>query len=184
MSDEQDKKIQEDLAGVFRRLDEVSLKPDPYLTTRVMARRRERSDRASVPGFWKWLGIGGTALSASLAVMFALILLRAPRYEAFVDRPFVVKLEVIDLEATAIARAEIRLPDGVYFDIEQFPELRQRRNLTLAWHNRDQKEFVPFVLNSTEEGTKTITVDFYDDNGRLVGTKRVDVRLKRAVQKG
>lgn len=168
-----------DVTGVFARVRQLPLEPDPHLATRVVARWNERRRAARVAPAWRWIGIGASTLATVLAAVLAVGQLRTPTFDAFVGRPFVVKLEVKDLGDASIAKARIRLPAGVYFDVDGFPELRDQRELTLAWQRRDEKEFIPFVLTAVDEGTKTIEVDFYDANDVLVGTKRVAVRMKK-----
>jgi hypothetical protein len=172
-----DEKIASDLKGVFSKLPGGSLGSNPHLATRVLAARRERL-AGSVPRFWKFLALATSALSLALVAGFLYTSLRGPRFEAFVGRPFVVKMEVSDLSELKIARAEIHLPEGVYFDVGQ-PELRERRSLTLAWSNGASKEFVPIVLGASEEGTRKVTVLFFDEAGALVGEKSVEIRLKK-----
>lgn len=178
MGDENEKQ-RADVQGVFARVRSLPLEPDPYLATRVMARWSERQRSARVSPAWRWVGIGASSFATALAALLVVWQLRTPTFDAFVGRPFVVKLEVKDLGDVAIAKARIRLPAGVYFDVEEFPELRAQRELTLAWQRRDTNEFIPFVLTAADEGTKIIEVDFYDSDDVLVGTKRVAVRMKK-----
>ncbi len=135
----------------------------------------------TAPRLWKWLGVA-TAILSIVMMLVLFLVWHAPQYDAYVGKPFVVKFEIADLRKSAITRAAIHLPDGVYFDTEQYPELKSQKSLTLAWSNRDQNQFVPFVVNSTVKGLKTIVVDFYDDANRLVGSKHLNVNLLLTVQ--
>ena len=183
MGNQNDKQIENDVKGVFDQLSQVPLRANPYLATRVMtelqARNRNRGLR-----FWKTLAVGSSAVSAALVVAFVMLSLRGPAFEAFVDRPFVVKMEVTDLRNHPIAKAEIQLPDGVYFDLDQFPELRNERSLTLRWRNQGTSEFIPFVLTSNVEGVKRVTVKFYDEQDNYVGEKSVDIKLRKGANNG
>lgn len=170
--------------AALRALAEVTLSPGPHFETRVLAAWRERRAAKRVPRFWKSLALGTSALSFATIAFLVFSLVGHAKYEAFVGRPFVVKMEVSDLKLAGVAKARIRLPDGVHFDLEDFPQLRDQRELTLAWTNRDAKEFVPLVLSASEEGTKRITVVFLDDAGRTVGEKAIDVRLRRGTGNG
>lgn len=175
---ESDEKMQREVSAVFEKLKGVELEASPYLETRVLAQWRERGQGMKRFLFWRNAAVASGFLCVAMAFAFLFQMKRGSDFTAFVDRPFVVRVSVSDLKEAKIARAEIVLPEGVFFDIEDYPELRAQRTLSLKWSPDSRKELVPFVLNSTQGGARTVTVRFYDEQNILVGEKRITVQLQ------
>jgi hypothetical protein len=176
--DPKDTKIAEDLKGLFQKVESVSVELDPFLETRVLANWRSR-DTGKGLLFWKRLALGASACSLILLLGMGTLLLRAVHPEAYVGEPFAVRLDVKDLAKHSIARAQIRLPAGVAFEIDDYPELRESQELNLTWNNRGETQFVPFLLKASESGLKTVVIRFFDEKNALVAEKSLSVKLSR-----
>jgi hypothetical protein len=177
MGDMKDNKVPPELKQVFDGLRALPIEADPYLDTRVLAQLRERKRSGHSLAWWRRLAIGSSAVSAVALALLVVWFVRGTTYEAFVDQPFVVRIELKDLNQDKIAKARIELPEGVYFDIEQYPELKDQKTLTLHWTKRDSEVF-PFVLSATEAGVKTVKVKFFNDRDDVVAERIFNLKLK------
>lgn len=181
MNDLRQKKEAEEVQKILNRLQSVSFQADPHLEMRVLARLGERRKKKLLFYWWRNLAIGGFTCSAAMVALLLIVLFRTTEYEAFVYQPFVVRIEVSDLKKVVIARAQIELPEGVYFDIDEYPELRNQRLLTVYWKNQGENHLFPMVLKATEEGTKAVLIRFFDEHNAVVAEKVVSIKLIRNV---
>lgn len=184
MNDPKDKMPSPALEKVYQSLRQLPYEASPHLETRVLALMRERKAPRQALTWWKSLAIGASAFSVLAVAVMGYWMFRGTTYEAFVDQPFVVRIELKTLDQSQIAKARIELPEGVFFDIDEFPELREQRVLSLRWTKRDTGVF-PFVLSASEAGLKTITVRFLNDRDDVVAERVFSIRLKGgALKKG
>jgi hypothetical protein len=176
--------MKNDLKNTFDAIRSIPLEVDPFLETRVLAELRGRKSGRHSLLIWKRFAFGSSALTFSILLLSAVWLFHDKTYEAFVNKPFVVRIELKNLDQTQIAKAEIELPDNVYFDVAQYPELKEQRTLSLHWTKRDSTEAFPFVLSATESGMKTVKVRFLSENNEVVATRVFNIRLKAAENRG
>ncbi len=172
-----------EIKTVFNGLRQLPHEAEPYLETRVLAQLRERRKHGNSLVWWKRLAIGTSAFSALAVALLVVWFVRGTTYEAFVDQPFVVRIELKDLNQEKIAKARIELPPGVRFDIEQYPELKDAKTLTLHWTKQDSTGVFPFVLSATEAGLKTVKVKFFNAKDDVVAERVFNLRLKGSVPK-
>jgi len=109
-----------------------------------------------------------------------MVLVLAPSggFRAAIDTPFVVRVDVEELKAYQIARAEIELPHGVFFYSQKYPEIQDQRSLALAWNAEINNTQLPFIIRSSETGSKIVTVRFFDFEGRIVATRELKINFK------
>jgi len=169
-----------EMKKVFDGLRQMPLEPDPFLETRVLAQLRERRGHGTSLAWWRRLAIGASAFSVLAVTLLVMRNVSGSSYEAFVDQPFVVRIEMKTLNQEKIAKARIELPPGVHFDIEDYPELKAQAQLTLHWTKQEAGGVFPFVLSATEAGAKTVKVKFFDDNDVLVAERVFRLKLKSA----
>jgi hypothetical protein len=174
------KKLTSEVEAVFASLRQTTLSADPYLETRVLARWQER--KHARPGLslwrrWAFASSGGAALI--LAISF-FSWMRPATYEAIVNQPFVVRVELKALQKSAVASAMIELPDGVFFEIPRFPELRKERMLALRWSAIKDSAELPFVLSSSSAGLKRVRVSFRDEKGEVISERIFQIRLRKS----
>jgi hypothetical protein len=183
MKDTNHNQVPAELKQVFEGLRQLPHEADPYLETRVLAQLRERRKQGSSLIWWKRLAIGTSSFSALAVALLVVWFVRGTTYEAFVDQPFVVRIELKDLNQDKIAKARIELPAGVHFDIEQYPELKDQKTLTLHWTKQDASSVFPFVLSATEAGVKTVKVKFFNDRDDVVAERVFNLKLKGSAPK-
>lgn len=173
--------IQKKIQNIFHRA-EGGFEASPYLETKILALFRERTRSKKTLSFWRRFAIGTSVLGALLGVGISLFVAKTSLPEAFVGEPFAIRLEVRDLKKYKIAKAQIRLPAGVQFHLEDFPDLTDKTEVTLSWKNEEATQFVPFILKSDEEGIRTLTVVFFDDRNEVVAEKKLSIRLRPAAR--
>lgn len=177
MSDANDK-LSPEMQKVFEGLRQLPLEADPYLESRVLAQLRERRGQGKQLLRWKRLAIGASAFSVLAVALLVFRLTGETTYEAFVDRPFVVRIELKSLNQDKIAKAKIELPPGVHFDLEDYPDLKDQSELTLHWTRQEGAGVFPFVLSATEPGSKTVRVKFFDEHDGLVAERVFQLKLR------
>jgi len=177
-----DNQIQEDVKQVFEEIQKLPLEPRPYLETRVLSELHKKTlpIPVSLPSlhFWKRLAITSSVLTVVALIVVSTRFFPQATYEAFVGQPFVVRIELKNLNQTQIAKARIQLPEGVFFDLEDYPELKNTRTLTLRWSHLRNEEIFPFVLSARETGLKTVRVDFLDENSGIIAERIFHIQLK------
>lgn len=172
MEDVNTKKIE----SIFREANSAVIEPSPYLKTRVLARLREEKARSQVTR-WKWVALFGSAFSMMLVAVVMLSLSESP-FIANVGKPVLVKVEMENIRTEDVAFAEIILPEGVYFYSSQFPEMNDRRSLTLDWDSKFASGRLPFVIKSNRAGSGEVLVLLKDRNQIVTGQKKVLIRFK------
>ena len=175
------KQDQQEIEKVFDQVRQLSPEASPYLETRVLAQWQGRQPRLSL-SFWKRFALGSSALSVMLLAVAVWLLLKPTTYAAFVDQQFAVHIELKDLDQSRIAKSRIELPDGVFFEVVNLPELKNQRSLTLRWTRRAIGQDFPIVLSASEAGMKTVRVQFLDENDSVVAVRTFRINLQTPKQ--
>lgn len=174
MSHERNEK-HERASDAILQLRKLSVDPPPYLKARVLSELSLLKSHKRGVRLWQWLAGASSALGA-IAVVW-LTLARTPVFMAVTDRPFVVKIEMEELETFRVASAEIVLPDGIHFYSQSFPELGQKRSLSVAWSAEASKGQLPFVIQGEQAGNKVVLVKFYDRDHNQVGERKLEIKF-------
>jgi hypothetical protein len=159
----------------FSEVRRIGMEPSPYLRTRVLAELRERNSRHKAVYLWKRVAAGCFGLAMAAVIWTSLS--RTPAFEAVVHQPYVVRVEMAELQTEVIAGAEISLPDGVYFYSEAFPDLKEKRVLDLAWNASLKKPVLPFVINGDHKGLKEVKVKFFDKERKVVAERTLRIEF-------
>ena len=171
MNDHETKKIEE----LFRAASRDLSGPSPYLKTRVLARLREKKSK-SLLSRWKWFAILSTA--CSLLLLAGFFLHTRSDFSAQLGQPVLVKVEMENIKDSQIAFAEIVLPEGVHFYSSQFPEMNDKRSLTLSWNPSLANGKLPFVVKSTVSGGRQIHVLLKGADNQVLGDKILRIDFK------
>ncbi len=164
---------QNQVAEILKTLKSVELNPSPYMKTRVLAHVRERAHARKVR-IWKWFGI--LSPIASMMIVAGFFYLTQPNFKAEINQPILVSVEVKQVNTLHAELAEISLPDGVFFYSKKYPELKEKRTLTVsaeAFANGS----LPLVIKSENTGKKSIKVQFKDNNNQIIGEKVIQIKF-------
>ena len=159
---------------VFDAAKKMELKAPPYLATRVMAEVRARQESRDPSRLWKRLSAAlGVGLAVVLAWNVALLGQNGKPFSATLGEVMVVRVET--LKNFEIAQARILLPEGVEFSSQDFPEIRERRSLTLQWKKEFSGDVLPVLVRGTSAGERTVIVQFLDANQEIVSERRISI---------
>ncbi|MEQ1877154.1 MAG: hypothetical protein ABL958_10940 [Bdellovibrionia bacterium] len=163
-------------AAAFASARQMDLQPSPYMKTRILAELRDRKSRTQSVSLWKRVAVACSAMAAVALIWTSMS--KSTAFEAVVNQPYVVKVEMAELQKELIATAEIALPDGVTFYSENYPELREKRNLELAWNGDLKQAVLPFVINGGHKGLKEVKVRFFSADKKVVAERvlKIDFR--------
>jgi hypothetical protein len=162
---------------VFEAAKKLELKAPPHLATRVMAEVREREARRDPSRLWKRFSAAlGVGLAAVLAWNVALLNRSESNFTAPLGEVMVVRVET--LKNFEIAQARILLPDGVEFSSQDFPQIRERRSLTLQWKKEFSGDVLPVLVRGTSAGERTVIVQFLDLNQEIISERRISIHFK------
>ena len=73
-------------------------------------------------------------------------------------------------------RAEVFLPDDVYFYSQRHPEVRKQKMLSLPGRVLQSGEF-PLAIISEKSGKREVAITFYDANNNVIAKKNIRVRF-------
>jgi hypothetical protein len=151
-----------------------TLSPPPFLAARVRneLKARQKSSRATL--FWKALALSGLGLSMALSMT---LFVSSAQFEASTGSPTLVEISVRQIESSEIAKAEIRLPAGVTFYSEAYPDLNDRSIVEVPWESLRDNQELPFVIRSKNSGVKTVRVRFYSESGRMIEERSLKIRF-------
>jgi len=163
--------------GAFSQARQMDLQPSPYMKTRILAELRERNSRKSAATLWKRVAAG--CFTFGLGALIWISTMKSTAFEAVVNQPYVVRVEMAELQTELIAGAEIALPDGVTFFSENYPELKEKRTLELAWNGQLKTPVLPFVINGGHKGVKEVKVRFFGSDKKVIAEKilKIDFRI-------
>lgn len=172
-----------DLAALFAHAKSIEVSPSPFLATRVLAELRSRRTQARKLFVWRFSAISS---SLALAIFSAYLFItpnRPPEFAARIGKPHVVRVSLAELNSQKSLRAQVILPDGLYFFSEGFPEIRKQREFTFTWkqgENNATRTSLPFVVQSEAQGTKQVKVRFYDDSNALIAERAISIHFTQA----
>lgn len=164
------------VAELFRKARPSVPGPSPYLKTRVLAHLREQKSTVHVFK-WKWFSILSASASVAMIALF-LYTQNGGDFTAKSGQPVLVKVELQNIQNSQVAFAEIVLPEGVHFHSGKFPEVNQKRSLTLAWDDSFAQGMLPFVVKADSPGAQKIKILLKDQNDVVIGEKVVQIRFK------
>jgi hypothetical protein len=162
--------------SAFNEARRIGMEPSPYLRTRILAELRERNSRKSTINLWRWVASGCFTMAMGLLIWTSVM--KHPAFEAAVHQPYVVRVEMAELQTELIAGAEISLPDGVYFYSEAIPDLKEKRVLDLAWNARLNKPVLPFVIKGEGKGFRQVKVKFFNSAREVVAERTLTIEFK------
>lgn len=170
-----------DLHALFERARRAPLDPPPYMGTRVVAALRSQSSK---PKVWFWQALSFSSLGLTLCLAWLLVRAPGTQFEAQVDNPYVVRVELNELTEQQYVEAEIVLPEGVEFYSKSHPELAQQRTIRLVWNQETGKPFLPFVIKGGKDGSKQILVKFFDHENRMISSRQIGIKFLAGTEKG
>lgn len=155
---------------------QMDLQPSPYMRTRILAELRDRKSRKQAVSLWKRVAAGCFTMAVGALIWTSMFTGKAS-FEAVVNQPYVVRVEMTELKTELIAGAEISLPDGVYFYSESYPELKEKRSLDLAWNGSLERPVLPFVIHGEHKGRKEVKVKFFDRERNIVAERALRIEF-------
>lgn len=172
--------MENQVRDILKQAKDLKTGPSPFLATRVLAELKERRLNRRLR-FWKIFGVVSPAMSlALLLLVWAQLDSQVTMYDAKVGSPYVVRIEMAELDPRKIAQAEIILPEGVHFFSEKYPEIREKRQLSLQWNGQFEQAHFPFVITGKRDGTKKVKVRFYGEDRKLIMEKDLNIRFRQA----
>jgi hypothetical protein len=179
MSDEQ-AQTELNVKRILSAARELSPEPSPYLRTRVLATLRERAQQQSL---WKWKAIAFLSPALSLVLAAAFFWVGTQRstselYSARVNERVLVRVEIERLQTEGVRFAEVELPAGVSFYSERYPDLKDKRTLTVALSPDMDISHLPVVIQSGSEGSKKIKIRFLNEGQATVREREITIRFK------
>jgi hypothetical protein len=166
---------------IFRNIGNSAPEPSPFLKTRVLAQLREeqRLDaQKSWGSIFKYL-TAGLVSALALVVSYQTLVKNSGALRAQSSRPVALRLETKDLKAKGVSHAKIELAEGMAFYSAQFPEIQEHRILDLRLENDEIGQPLAIVIRSHETGSKSVKVQFFDDNEQVVAERIVKIRFDR-----
>lgn len=170
-----DQNAEKRVKQIFEDAEKISLSPTPYLKTRILAEVRSSELEANGKSWKRWAIVSPVAVAVILLITF---LLWTPAFKVSINQHVLVKVEVKQIKDLKVAYAEIELPEGVAFYSDRYPEMNSQRILTLGWSPSPAKSHLPFIIQSSTPGTKTIRVKFFDESRTLVIEKSLKISFK------
>lgn len=164
---------------IFKEMRGLAPRPNPFLATRVLAIAKERKKAKRSP-----LGLGFLLGSASMAglALLAFFLLTPGSYNGVVGQQMAIWVDTRDVKKTEVAFVQIVLPNGVHFEADGMPELRELRQLTVAWS--EETKSLPFVIQSGEEGTRAVEIRYLNSKKEIVKNSTLKIRFKKQDRDG
>jgi hypothetical protein len=157
---------------LFRQAEQIALEPSPFLKTRILAHVREA--RAEKSGLrWKVWALASSAVS--LLLLAVVLWPVQSSLIADVNQKVAVRIEVAALENNVVAYAKVELPEGVSFVSTNYPELQSAREVSLAWMPEFERHGLPFVIQASSAGKKTIRILLLDRTDTVRKTKEVTI---------
>lgn len=89
--------------------------------------------------------------------------------------PVSLQLGLGEGDVGRVVSAEVELPPGVQFLSGGSPT--QERAMTVAFQRGDQPKSIPLTVSATASGRKVIRVRYFDEKGKLVSEKPLDVEF-------
>lgn len=170
-----DHEIDDRIRRLFDAADEALPEPSPFLKTRILASLMEAETRATLRRWRRWAILSPLAAAA---LVLCILVYRPAEFRAPVNTNILIRVEVEELRGSAVAYAEIELPDGVTFYSEKYPELKKARAIRLAWLDGYEADTLPIVVQASMPGLKPVKFRFLDRDGALLEerTLRIDFR--------
>ncbi|MCB0420076.1 MAG: hypothetical protein KDD61_03720 [Bdellovibrionales bacterium] len=155
--------------------------PDVYMSTRVLAQVREKRLRKRQWGFALLSSVVGSLLTAIVFLSIQNLPTKAVHFAALVDKPYVVRMEMDQLNNQNIFEAEIVLAQGLLFHSDEFSDLQEKQSLVFAWPKDFEGDVFPFVIKGTQEGIKPVKVRFFDEAGEVLEEREIKIRFEKSV---
>jgi len=173
--------IEDRIRQLFSAGDEELPEPSPFLETRIRAQLRENATRAKLRRWRRWAILSPLAAAA---LVLSIFVYRPAELRAPVNTSILVRVEVAELRGSAIAYAEIELPDDVTFYSEKYPNLHEERALRLAWLERYEKDALPIVVRSSTPGLKRVKLRFLDQNETVLEERQLEIDFQAPLKHG
>jgi hypothetical protein len=158
----------------------AGLEAPPFLASRVTNEFLSRQALKSKMQWWKILAFSGVSVSFALAFLLVLNLNKSSIFEAQMGQATLVEVSLRQVEAGELARVEVRLPDGVTFVSEKYPEINGQNAVSVPVVAGQTLDSFPFIVRASESGTKNIKVRVFDKNGNIAEEKVLKIRFQKS----
>jgi hypothetical protein len=175
------REIEDRIRQLFDAGDEALPGPSPFLETRILARLTENEHRARLRRWKRW-AILSPLVAAALAL--AVFVYLPAEFQAPVNTSIVIRVEVEELRGSAVAYAEVELPDDVTFYSEKYPELTEEREIRLAWLGRYEEDSLPIVVRASTPGLKRVKLRFLDQNETVLEERELEIDFRAPLKHG
>lgn len=157
----------------------------PFLKTRVLASAFELEQARRSSLIWK---IIASAVSFALVTIIFIQfnsqkktsenLTSIKIYNAIPNRPYVVEINLKELKDQDFKQAVIKLPQGVYFAVNQNLETSAEQSLEIDWKYIKDRTSLSIVLIGKENGLKTVEVDFVSNTKENSHKQNFNIQFK------
>lgn len=175
------REIEDRIRQLFDSGDEALPEPSPFLETRILARLTQNAHRAKLRSWRRWAILSPLVAGA---LVLAIFLYRPVEFQAPVNTSILIRVEVEELQESAIAYAEVELPDDVTFYSEKYPELTEEREIRLAWLERYEKDSLPIVVRASTPGLKRVKLRFLDQNETVLEERQLEIDFRAPLEHG
>ena len=175
------REIEDRIRQLFAAGDGALPEPSPFLETRILARLTENAHRAKLRRWRRWAILSPLAAGA---LVLSIFVYRPAEFQAPVNTSILIRVEVEELRGSAIAYAEVELPDDVTFYSEKYPELTEEREIRLAWLDRYEKDSLPIVVRASTPGLKRVKLRFLDQNETVLEERQLEIDFRAPLEHG
>lgn len=183
MSDNEQKPHQNEakMQNLFAAVNKLEMSPSPYLKTRVLAHVNEAQNVKKTLLFWKFLSAGSMAALVLVGV-YVFNFIQTSQKQPDANQSYVIHVNFDQDDLTKVAKAEVVLPDDVYFKSSK-GKIYQQRNLKLPIQVKNAgRGKLPFVVASAVAGEKNIQIRLLDENDQLIREQSIKFNFAKSGQ--
>jgi hypothetical protein len=148
------------------------VEPSAFFAARVVSRTETQTETLGSQNsqlyFWKWLA----AVSFSAALALAIFVQMRPTADTLVAfQPYVIHMDLNEIDMEQAASVEIELPEGVHF-VSKNEEIKSAHRLELPLSSlQPGRSRLPFVVLSERTGKMPLQIHIYNADAKLVQSK-------------
>lgn len=158
----------------------LDVEPSPYLMPRTLAHMDFRSLYQRKIIFWRSLSVFFSVVLMVFVFYSPLFFHKWGETEKVINQAYVLHVDFSqETRETRIAQVEISLPHGLSFVSHQHV-VADLKNLRLPFSPDNKgKVRLPFVVQSSTQGSKWIYLKFLDEDNELVKEKKIKVSFAK-----
>lgn len=167
-------RAQIDIGSAIKSLETLKV-PSNDLCPRILFELERRKSLNRTINLWR-----GFSIASSLVAIFLLMIATSNTniVSAKMDRAYAIKIPVEKLDMSIVNKAEIKLPEGVEFFSQQYPEMKYLNEIVLEKNLlKTQSGDLPIIIKGIKKGTKVINVNYFNSESVLVDSKNIAIKF-------